>query len=415
MPSMLICLSNIGDVMATSFRFLYWRICCYVCTRTAKRPRNACSRQRSVRGQRYARSQPPPSFRRSMKMTQRSGNDSGFGPSMGHAHSDPELRIMGRGVGGGYDDREFGHRCSGGRNRRQQQIAAQPRQQRHNIYGDEYEMQTQTLNRGNRYSSRQRQRDRMRDRHTVERERYRHDFDAGSMEDFSDLQPPAKRAASVRSVRSPQHQESKASRELHRLHSAPGRGARAKSVDPRTLVALAACDVNPHAMATTWSSPTTMLRHRGPPGIIAGTDEDALRAATRIMWGRASMRCPCATAATTRTIPPSIASPGVASRPGIIVGGSGPSVCLPRRVSCRPWVSLSSGRSDVVPATNTTKTTPCMGRTMGTMAISCPRTVLCPSGCASSWSSATSWGAPPCLPTGRTGPFWTRPTSASSR
>ncbi|XP_033255720.1 uncharacterized protein LOC117195188 [Drosophila miranda] len=88
--------------MATSFRFLYWRICCYVCTRTAKRPRNARSRQRSVRGQRYARSQPPPSFRRSMKMTQRSGNDSGFGPSMGHAHSDPELRIMGRGVGGGY-------------------------------------------------------------------------------------------------------------------------------------------------------------------------------------------------------------------------------------------------------------------------------------------------------------------------
>ncbi|XP_033254983.1 uncharacterized protein LOC117195187 [Drosophila miranda] len=132
---MLICLSNIGDVMATSFRFLYWRICCYVCTRTAKRPRNARSRQRSVRGQRYARSQPPPSFRRSMKMTQRSGNDSGFGPSMGRAHSDPELRIMGRGVGGGYDDREFGHRSSGGRNRRQQQIAAQPRQQRHNIYG----------------------------------------------------------------------------------------------------------------------------------------------------------------------------------------------------------------------------------------------------------------------------------------
>ncbi|XP_022226679.2 uncharacterized protein LOC111076923 [Drosophila obscura] len=237
-PLMLICLSNIGDVMATSFRFLYWRICCYVCTRTAKRPRNARSRQRSVRGQRQARSQPPPSFRRSMKMTQRSGNDSGFGPSMGHAQSDPELRTVGR--GGGYDDREFGHRSSGGRNRYQQQHqhqhqqnAAQPRQQRHTIYGDEYEMQTQTLNRGNRYSSRQRQRDRMRDRHTVERERYRHDFDAGSMEDFSDLQPPAKRAASVRSVRSPHHQESKASRELHRLHSAPGRGARAKSVDPR--------------------------------------------------------------------------------------------------------------------------------------------------------------------------------------
>ncbi|XP_052847730.1 uncharacterized protein LOC128259415 [Drosophila gunungcola] len=230
-PLMLICLSNIGDVMATSFRFLYWRICCYVCTRTAKRPRNARSRQRSMRSQRQARSQPPPSFRRSMKMTQRSGNDSGLGPSMGHAYSDPELRTMGR----GYDDREFGHRSSGGgRNRRQQQQQHShhdPRQ-RHTIYGDEYE--TQTLNRSNRYSSRQRQRDRMRDRHTVERERYsRSHLDAGSIEDFDDMPPPAKRAASVRSVRSPHHQEpSKASRELHRLHSAPGR-SRAKSVDPR--------------------------------------------------------------------------------------------------------------------------------------------------------------------------------------
>ncbi|KAH8378850.1 hypothetical protein KR009_001746 [Drosophila setifemur] len=231
-PLMLICLSNIGDVMATSFRFLYWRICCYVCTRTAKRPRNARSRQRSVRS-RNARSQPPPSFRRSMKMTQRSGNDSGLGPSMGHAYSDPELRTMGR----GYDEREFGHRSSGGRNRRQQQQQHpvqhhhDPRQ-RHTIYGDEYE--TQTLNRSNRYSSRQRQRDRMRDRHTVERERYsRSHLDAGSIEDFSDIAPPAKRAQSVRSVRSPQNQEcSRASKELHRLHSAPGR-SRAKSVDPR--------------------------------------------------------------------------------------------------------------------------------------------------------------------------------------
>ncbi|KAH8303675.1 hypothetical protein KR018_011133 [Drosophila ironensis] len=237
-PLMLICLSNIGDVMATSFRFLYWRICCYVCTRTAKRPRNARSRQRSVRHQRQARSQPPPTFRRSMKMTQRSGNDSGLGPSMGHAYSDPELR-MGR----GYDDREFGHRSSGSRNRRQQQHPHQQQhqhqhydpRQRHTIYGDEYE--TQTLNRSHRYSSRQRQRDRMRDRHTVERERYSHHshhLDAGSIEDFSDVPPPAKRAQSVRSVRSPQNQESssRATKELHRLHSAPGR-SRAKSVDPR--------------------------------------------------------------------------------------------------------------------------------------------------------------------------------------
>lgn len=35
-PLMLLCLSNIGDVMATSFRFLYWRVCCYVCTKPKK-------------------------------------------------------------------------------------------------------------------------------------------------------------------------------------------------------------------------------------------------------------------------------------------------------------------------------------------------------------------------------------------
>ncbi|ALC44236.1 CG9194 [Drosophila busckii] len=216
-PLMLLCLSNIGDVMATSFRFLYWRICCYVCTRSAKRTRKNRSRQRSMRmrPQRVAsRSQPPPSFRRSMKLTQRSNNDSGLGPSMGHAYSDSELRTYGR----GHDD----HRGSGNRQKRHD-----PRQ-RHTIYGDEYE--TQIFNRN---SSRQRQRDRMRDRHTVERERYlahSRNHMHGSFDDFNDL-PPAKRAASVRSVRSPQRQDV-ASKELYRLHSAPGR-ARAKSVDPR--------------------------------------------------------------------------------------------------------------------------------------------------------------------------------------
>ncbi|KAK6640579.1 hypothetical protein RUM44_012275 [Polyplax serrata] len=36
-PLMLLCLSNIGDVMAHSFRFIYWRVCCYMCTRKPKR------------------------------------------------------------------------------------------------------------------------------------------------------------------------------------------------------------------------------------------------------------------------------------------------------------------------------------------------------------------------------------------
>lgn len=44
-PLMLLCLSNIGDIMATSFRFLYWRVCCYVCTKKPKKRRS-----KSVRG-----------------------------------------------------------------------------------------------------------------------------------------------------------------------------------------------------------------------------------------------------------------------------------------------------------------------------------------------------------------------------
>lgn len=30
-PLMLLCLSNIGDAMAQSFKFLYWRVCCFLC------------------------------------------------------------------------------------------------------------------------------------------------------------------------------------------------------------------------------------------------------------------------------------------------------------------------------------------------------------------------------------------------
>uniref|UniRef100_A0A182MNL5 Potassium channel domain-containing protein n=1 Tax=Anopheles culicifacies TaxID=139723 RepID=A0A182MNL5_9DIPT len=43
-PLMLLCLSNIGDIMASSFRFLYWRVCCYVCTREPKRSNSRRSR-----------------------------------------------------------------------------------------------------------------------------------------------------------------------------------------------------------------------------------------------------------------------------------------------------------------------------------------------------------------------------------
>ena len=48
-PLMLLCLSNIGDVMATSFRFLYWRVCCYVCTKRPKKNKFRNARQGTIR------------------------------------------------------------------------------------------------------------------------------------------------------------------------------------------------------------------------------------------------------------------------------------------------------------------------------------------------------------------------------
>lgn len=47
-PLMMLCLANIGDGMAHSFRFLYWKVCCYACTKKPKKKRRA----RSMRGSR---------------------------------------------------------------------------------------------------------------------------------------------------------------------------------------------------------------------------------------------------------------------------------------------------------------------------------------------------------------------------
>lgn len=48
-PLTVLCWSNIGDAMANSFRFCYWRICCYVCTKKPKkRKRKAASRSRGM-------------------------------------------------------------------------------------------------------------------------------------------------------------------------------------------------------------------------------------------------------------------------------------------------------------------------------------------------------------------------------
>ncbi|XP_058458108.1 uncharacterized protein LOC131434885 isoform X2 [Malaya genurostris] len=98
-PLMLLCLSNIGDIMASSFRFLYWRVCCYVCTREPKRTNSKRSRtgRGTIRqGRSSMRSQPAgTSIRRSVRNSQRSA-DSGFDPyydpGIAHAYSEADCR-----------------------------------------------------------------------------------------------------------------------------------------------------------------------------------------------------------------------------------------------------------------------------------------------------------------------------------
>lgn len=38
-PLLLLCLSSIGDIMAHSFKFIYWKVCCYLCIQPKKRTR----------------------------------------------------------------------------------------------------------------------------------------------------------------------------------------------------------------------------------------------------------------------------------------------------------------------------------------------------------------------------------------
>ena len=39
-PLMIICVNNTGAVMAEGFRFIYWRICCFVCINSSNIPSN---------------------------------------------------------------------------------------------------------------------------------------------------------------------------------------------------------------------------------------------------------------------------------------------------------------------------------------------------------------------------------------
>lgn len=91
---MLLCLSNIGDIMATSFRFLYWRVCCYVCTKKPKKKKFRSNRSLRASNPRSRTA----SFRRSMRTSQRT-TDSGYGLSeIGPcSHSDTELRYFDEG------------------------------------------------------------------------------------------------------------------------------------------------------------------------------------------------------------------------------------------------------------------------------------------------------------------------------
>lgn len=90
-PLTVLCWSNIGDAMANAFRFFYWRIFCYVCTKKPKkrRRRNNNSRSRTVSVRHRSRSRGR-SIRRSQRTSQRSA-DSAISDSMNsYSISDPE-------------------------------------------------------------------------------------------------------------------------------------------------------------------------------------------------------------------------------------------------------------------------------------------------------------------------------------
>lgn len=119
---MLLCLSNIGDIMASSFRFvfrffdnietfqeimfhfrncsarfIYWRVCCFVCTREPKRRVRRPDFQRSISQPQQSRFSNRVSMRRSVRVSQRtadSGVDTFYGSKLSHAHSDTELRYL---------------------------------------------------------------------------------------------------------------------------------------------------------------------------------------------------------------------------------------------------------------------------------------------------------------------------------
>lgn len=89
---------NITVELVSLFRFLYWRVCCFVCTREprrqqSRRPRRGISEQ--YRPSHRPSTKTNQSMRRSVRTSQRtadSGYDPSNDPSMHHAYSDTDLR-----------------------------------------------------------------------------------------------------------------------------------------------------------------------------------------------------------------------------------------------------------------------------------------------------------------------------------
>ncbi|XP_047738950.1 uncharacterized protein LOC108680332 isoform X2 [Hyalella azteca] len=99
-PLMMLCLANIGDGMAHSFRFLYWKVCCYACTKRPKKRRRTKSSSRLSRSSSHHSNMGPPrarpsSLRRSGRGSERSTDPREYEPHQYHPreyephHHDP--------------------------------------------------------------------------------------------------------------------------------------------------------------------------------------------------------------------------------------------------------------------------------------------------------------------------------------
>merc|ERR1719323_2438159 len=89
-PLTVLCWSNIGDAMANAFRFTYWRIFCYLCTKKPKKKRRQRTISRHSRGGMSVR-QRGRSIRRSQRASQRSDDTfKSDSDTLSYSISDPD-------------------------------------------------------------------------------------------------------------------------------------------------------------------------------------------------------------------------------------------------------------------------------------------------------------------------------------